>query len=530
MNNREKGNSMNHKRRGGVWLLLLFVCAALLCGAASAAGLELSFVLDAEGAELVDGQYVYRAESAGDTVTVRYTIRRTGSGDAYTLVAIQNEIEYDMDFFTFVEDSIVKKYGNADILKQTRVRGQEIIKAAALGGPEYAAEQPFCEFQLRIKDGASGTGWIRCSNAAASDAQYAPVTVTERNLTVSLANAPVTPQYTVRFDANGGFLASDTPASVTVDTGTQITLPSASLSGYTLAGWSDGSRTWRGTYSNDNAETVTLTAVWQRNAGGSSSRSGSGGGGSSGGSSAAATPSAAPTPTPAPTLTPGVSATPTGVPAATVTPTRPALTPSPATSPADCPKDNSCPIASFSDLDPSAWYHDGVHFCVGQGIMNGYSDGTFGPQKIVTRAQLAMILWNRAGRPETDTALTFRDVDSNGWYAGAIRWALREKLLTGYNADSFGPNDMLTRQQLAAILYRYSGSPALTGTAISNPAAALSTFADRDQVGSYALEAMAWAVNAGLIQGTTPTTLNPRGSATRAQTAVIIMRYLTGTR
>ena len=113
-------------------------------------------------------------------------------------------------------------------------------------------------------------------------------------------------------------------------------------------------------------------------------------------------------------------------------------------------------------------------------------------------------------------------MDSNGWYAGAIRWALREKLLTGYSADLFGPNDMLTRQQLAAILYRYSGSPALSN-------AALSTFEDREQIGSYAREAMVWAVNAGLIQGTTPTTLNPKGSATRAQTAVIIMRYLTGT-
>ena len=189
---------------------------------------------------------------------------------------------------------------------------------------------------------------------------------------------------------------------------------------------------------------------------------------------------------------------------------------------AQCPKDTSCPLAAFSDLDPSAWYHDGVHFCVEQGIMNGYSDGTFGPQKIVSRAQLAMILWNREGNPYANTELNFQDVDSNGWYAGAIRWALGGKILTGYNADFFGPNDILTRQQLATILYRYSGSPAQ-----SDAAEKLSGFEDAAQIGSYARDAMAWAVSAGLIQGTTSVTLNPAGSATRAQTAVIMMRFLT---
>ena len=187
----------------------------------------------------------------------------------------------------------------------------------------------------------------------------------------------------------------------------------------------------------------------------------------------------------------------------------------------DCPKDASCPVAAFADLDAAAWYHDGVHFCVERGIMNGFSDGTFGPQRIVSRAQLATILWNREGKPQADTELSFQDTNPDGWYAGAIRWALREKLLTGYNADSFGPNDVLTRQQLAAILYRYAGSPAQT-----DAEAKLSAYEDNAQIGSYARDALAWATDAQLIQGTTPVTLNPRGNATRAQTAVIIMRYL----
>ena len=117
--------------------------------------------------------------------------------------------------------------------------------------------------------------------------------------------------------------------------------------------------------------------------------------------------------------------------------------------------------------------------------------------------------------------MTFKDTNANGWYAGAIRWALQKGILTGYSADAFGPNDVLTRQQLAAILYRYGGA-----AAPSDASEKLSAYEDAAQIGAYARDALAWAVDAGLIQGTTPVTLNPRGNATRAQTAVIITRYL----
>ena len=371
-----KEEAMKKRKSAGALALLFLLCAALtflLCGTVSAAASPaLTFALTVDGAELSGEEYIYSA-SPGDTLTVYFNVIRTDAAEPFALSTIQNEIEFDMDFFDFVDDSIATRYANADADLQTRVYGQRIIKASALGGPDYGIEQTFCEFQLKVKNNATGSGWIRCGEAKASDSDYAPVTITERNLTVSV---------------NGASISTPVPTAI---------------------------------------PTATPTPV-----------SGSGGGGSGSGGSSGRGRAATATPTPNPTTTPTVTAAPAltpnvSAPPATVTPTYPAatLTPSPAISQTDCPKDASCPLAAFSDLDPSAWYHDGVHFCIENGVMNGYDDGSFKPQNIVTRAQLAMILWNRAGRPASDTELTFRDTNPDGWYAGAIRWVLREKLLTG---------------------------------------------------------------------------------------------------
>ena len=478
---------MKTRKRVGVWALSLALCA-LLCGTASASAPALTFALT------VDGESV-RAASRGDTLTVRFSVLRTDAAEPFALFAIQNEIEFDMDFFEFVENSIVTRYANADADLQTRVQGQEIIKASALGGPDYAAEQAFCEFQLKVKDSATGSGWARCSEAKASDADHAPATISERNLTVTVSasggNGGSSGGGSSSGSSSGGGSSSGSSGG-----GSSSGSSSGSGGGSSGSGKSSGSsgsksgssaKKDNGATVADNGESVTSGGETGQLSGETTPVHTDTEGGDSGATE---------------TRTPSVATNETPVAAA-------------------CPKDASCPLAAFSDLDPSAWYHDGVHFCVERGIMNGFSDGTFGPQKNVSRAQLAMILWNREGRPESDTELTFKDTDANGWYAGAIRWALQKGILTGYNPNAFGPNDVLTRQQLAAILYRYGGA-----AAPSDASEKLSAYEDAAQIGSYARNALAWAVDAGLIQGTSPVTLNPRGNATRAQTAVIITRYL----
>ena len=486
-----KDKAMKTRKRVGTFALSLLLCASLLCGAASAAAPALTFALT------VDGESV-RAASPGDTLTVRFSVLRTDAAAPFSLFAIQNEIEFDMDFFEFVENSVVTRYANADASLQTRVQGQQIVKASALGGPEYAAEQVFCEFQLKVKSAATGSGWARCSEAKASDADHAPVTISERNLTVTVSGGS-----SGSSGSSGGSSGSSSGSSSGGSSGSSgggSSSSGGSSGGSSSGGKSSGSsgsksgssgKTDNGATVADNGESVTSGGETGQLSGETTPVHTVSDGGDSGATVTDASENATP-----------VATNETPVAAA-------------------CPKDASCPLAAFSDLDPSAWYHDGVHFCVERGIMNGFSDGTFGPQRIVSRAQLAMILWNRAGRPESDTELTFKDTDANGWYAGAVRWALQKGILTGYSADAFGPNDVLTRQQLAAILYRYGGA-----SAPSDALEKLLAYEDAAQIGSYARNALAWAVDAGLIQGTSPVTLNPRGNATRAQTAVIITRYL----
>ena len=480
----------------GAFALSLPLCALLLlllCGTASAAAPALTFALT------VDGESV-RAASPGDTLTVRFSVLRTDAAEPFALFAIQNEIEFDMDFFEFVENSVVTRYANADASLQTRVQGQQIVKASALGGPEYAAEQVFCEFQLKVKDTATGSGWARCSEAKASDADHAPATIAERNLTVTVS-------------ASGGSSSGSGSSGGSSGSSSGSSSGGGSSSGSSGGGSSSGSSSGSGGGSSSSGKSSASSGSKS----GSSVKTDNGATVADNGESVKSggeTGQLSGETTPVHTVSDG------GDSGATETRT-PSVATNEAPVAAACPKDASCPLAAFSDLDPSAWYHDGVHFCVENGIMNGFSDGTFGPQRNVSRAQLAMILWNREGRPAADTELTFKDTDANGWYAGAVRWALQKGILTGYSADAFGPNDVLTRQQLAAILYRYGGA-----AASSDALEKLSAYEDAAQIGSYARNALAWAVDAGLIQGTTPVTLNPRGNATRAQTAVIITRYL----
>ena len=125
----------------------------------------------------------------------------------------------------------------------------------------------------------------------------------------------------------------------------------------------------------------------------------------------------------------------------------------------DCPRDENCPMAPFTDADRNAWYHDGVHYCVEHGLMMGTSQTTFTPDIVTTRGMIVTILWRLKGSPIVGDSLDYDDVKAEDWYGEAVRWADSVGVVTGYGNGKFGPNDTITREQMAAMLWRYAGSP-----------------------------------------------------------------------
>lgn len=176
--------------------------------------------------------------------------------------------------------------------------------------------------------------------------------------------------------------------------------------------------------------------------------------------------------------------------------------------------------APFRDVPPGAWYADAVVQVYEKGWMNGTAAATFSPAGTVTRGMLAAILHRMEGTPAASGSVPFRDVDRDSYYAEAITWAAGKGILEGYGDGTFRPDAPLTRQQLSAILFRYAS---WLGEA-EDGRADLSVWPDEAHVEPYAREAMAWAVEVGLIQGRDDGRLDPGGTATRAQTAVLLTR------
>lgn len=174
--------------------------------------------------------------------------------------------------------------------------------------------------------------------------------------------------------------------------------------------------------------------------------------------------------------------------------------------------------AAFQDVGISAWYMLGVEYTLQNGLMGGYSDGRFGPNDNLSRAQLAQILHNKEGKPLADGGSSFSDVAVGAWYADAISWAAANGIVGGYGDGRFGPDDNITREQLAVMLWRYSGSPAATNKELK--------FSDAGESGSYAVDALRWAVENGIINGKGGGILDPKGLATRAQVAQMLRNYL----
>ncbi len=190
-----------------------------------------------------------------------------------------------------------------------------------------------------------------------------------------------------------------------------------------------------------------------------------------------------------------------------------------------CPRDKTCPAYRFRDLDLKLWYHDGIHFCVENELMQGLPEDLFDPNGETTRAQIVMILWRLEGQPYVERS-AFADVSDGDWFAPALNWAAANEIVLGYADSRFGPNDTITREQFAAILYRYARYRVLNTSEAENTD--LLSYEDVQDVSPWAVPAMQWACGSGIINGVSECALWPKETATRAQTAAMIMRFLVG--
>ena len=176
----------------------------------------------------------------------------------------------------------------------------------------------------------------------------------------------------------------------------------------------------------------------------------------------------------------------------------------------------------FYDVAQGAWYYDAVQYVTQRGLMTGVSDRQFAPNAILSRAQAVQILYALAGGPTVSASNDFVDVNRGDWYADAVSWATANGVVSGMGKEMFGPNAPLTREQLALILYHYAQ---VAGYAPHQGGMAIQEFSDSASISGWALEAVQWAVNAGLISGTGGGMLDPDGTATRAQVAQIFMNF-----
>ena len=175
----------------------------------------------------------------------------------------------------------------------------------------------------------------------------------------------------------------------------------------------------------------------------------------------------------------------------------------------------------FSDVDAGSWYADAVAYVRDNGLMSGTSDTTFEPDSTMTRAMLVTTLYRAAGSPplgSENLGYPFADVPGDAWYADGVYWARLNGVVNGFTEEEFGPDAPVSREQIAAILWRYAGSPA---------AQAGTDFADEDAISAYAVQAVDWARANGVVNGSEGNQFLPQDHATRAEVATILRNYMT---
>ena len=176
----------------------------------------------------------------------------------------------------------------------------------------------------------------------------------------------------------------------------------------------------------------------------------------------------------------------------------------------------------FTDVSEKDWFYGDVMFVYENGLMLGTSKTLFSPHGTATRGMMATILWRMEGSPVPKGKNSFTDVEAGKWYADAITWTAENGIFAGYGKDKFGPDDPITREQLAAIFYRYADYKGYDLTVKGN----LDTFKDADKITDYAKTAMQWAVGSGLVKGQSGNLLDPQGTATRAEIAAMLHRFI----
>ena len=176
----------------------------------------------------------------------------------------------------------------------------------------------------------------------------------------------------------------------------------------------------------------------------------------------------------------------------------------------------------FTDVSEKDWFYSDVMFVYENGLMLGTSKALFSPHGTATRGMMATILWRMEGSPAPKGKNSFTDVEAGKWYADAITWTAENGIFAGYGKDKFGPDDPITREQLAAIFYRYADYKGYDLTVKGN----LDTFKDADKITDYAKTAMQWAVGSGLMKGKSGNLLDPQGTATRAEIAAMLHRFI----
>ena len=176
--------------------------------------------------------------------------------------------------------------------------------------------------------------------------------------------------------------------------------------------------------------------------------------------------------------------------------------------------------SGFRDVKPTDWFFEAVDYAVQKNLMNGTGSNAFSPNGTTTRGMLVTILYRMEGEPSV-TGTVFSDVPKGQWYTDAVIWANEKGIVNGYGNGTFGPNNTITREQMAVILYRYAQNKGHDITATDS----LTAFSDKGKVSGYAVQAMGWAVGSGLITGVSENVLSPQSSATRAQMATILMRF-----
>ena len=321
------------------------------------------------------------------------------------------------------------------------------------------------------KDGYTFLGWF---NAAEGGDKVTQIEATETGNKTFYAywqkNETPVKTWSITYVADGGVINGSYPTSYVE--GTVTVLPTnVTKPGYTFLGWFtaySGGVQVKQIEATETGE-KTFYARWQK------------------------------TVLPPPPITPGT-------PSAPVTPAKPAA-------PVGLP---------FADVSGSDWFYNDVRYVYEKGIMDGTGIDRFSPNAPLTRAMIVTILYRMAGSPSVSGSSDFTDVAAGKWFAKAVAWAAANGIVNGYGSGLFGPNDPVTREQLAAILYRYAVYGGMTAVTLEEN---LGSFADTAQLSAYAIQAMNWAVGQGLINGS-GSNLVPKAQATRAQVAAIIHRYL----